>query len=67
MQKKIAVLNCPRFWQISADAENSRTNFAKGRVKYNVQWGYLYGNDCEICKRKNKDVQNCKHNSRCKS
>ena len=66
MQKKIAILKCPRFWQISADAENSRTNFAKGHVNYNVQWGYLYQNDCEICKRKNEDVQNCKHNSRCK-
>ena len=40
-QKKIPVLKCPRFWQISADAENSRANFAKGRVKYNVQWEYL--------------------------
>ena len=65
-RKKIAILKCLRFWQISAYAENSRTNFAKGRVTYNVQWGYLYGNDCEICKRKNDDVQNCKHNSRCK-
>ena len=65
-QKKIPVLKCPKFWQIPADAENSRTNFAKGRVTYNVQWGYLYGNDYEICKRKNDDVQNCKHNSRCK-
>ena len=46
-------------------SENSRTNFAKERVTYNVQWGYLYGNDYEICKRKNDDVQNCKHNSRC--
>ena len=61
-QKEISILKCPRFWQISTDTENSKTNFSKGRVNYNVQWAYLYGNYCEMCKRKNEDVQNCKHN-----
>ena len=38
----------------------------EGRVKYDTEWGYLYDNDCDICKRKNADVRHCKHRTFCK-
>ena len=61
-QKKIAALKCPRMWRESTDATNLRTNFSKGRVNYGVEWGYLYANDCQICKTKNE----CRHRNPCK-
>ena len=45
---------------------NLRTYFVKGDVKYEVQWGHLYNNDCEIYKRKNQCKENCKHRNDCK-
>ena len=56
MQKQIVVLKCPKFWNVSKNVANSGPNFMKGRVNYEVKWGYLYGNDGKICKRKNEDV-----------
>ena len=53
-QKKIVVLKCPRMWRESTDAANMRTTFSKRRVNYEVKWGYLYANDCQICKTKNE-------------
>ena len=41
-------------------------NFSAGRVKYDTEWGYLYDNDCDICKKKNLDVKHCKHRNFCK-
>ena len=66
MQKKIAVLKCPKFWKISADVTNSRTIFLGGRVVYDVECGYLHGNYCKIWKRKNENVTNCKQRRLCK-
>ena len=48
------------------DESNLRTNFVKGDVKYEVQWGNLHNDDCEICKRKNRCKKNCKHRNACK-
>ena len=43
-----------------------RTNFFKGHEKCEVQWGYLYSPDCEICKIKNHCTKECKHRYICK-
>ena len=66
MQKKISVLKCPRFWRERVNGENLRTNLLKGNVKYDIEWGHLYNNDCQICKRKNKCKGICKHGNSCK-
>ena len=65
-QKKIAIVKCPRIWRESTDAENLRKNFSKGRVNYEVEWGYLYANDYQICKTKNDCKGFCKHRNPCK-
>ena len=52
IQKKIAILKCPRFWREQTNAVNLRTNSLKGHVNYDVEWGYLYENDCQICKKR---------------
>ena len=66
MEKQIGILKCPKFWRSAVNESNLRTNFVKGDVKYEVQWGHLYNNDCEICKRKNQCKENCKHKNDCK-
>ena len=66
IQKKIAILKCPRFWREQTNAVNLRTNSLKGHVNYDVEWGYLYENDCQICKKKNKCTKSCKHRDICK-
>ena len=40
---------------------NLRTNSLKGLAKYDTEWGYLYNNDCEICKSTNECIKLCKH------
>ena len=45
---------------------NLRANSSKGRVNYGTEWGYLYNNDCEICKSKNECTVPCKHRTVCK-
>ena len=40
--------------------------FFEGDVSYEQEWGYLYINNCEICKRKKMNVNYCKHQTRCK-
>ena len=65
VQKKISILKCPRFWRCTEKNENDQnswTNFFRGRV----QWGYLYHNDCELCKIQNECKGICKHKSPCK-
>ena len=46
--------------------KNLRGNSFKGREKFEVQWGYLYSTDCEICKLKNRCRRECKHRDLCK-
>ena len=65
-QKNIAILKCPRMWRKSTDAANLRKDFLKGCVKYEVEWGYLYANDCRICKTKNECKGICEHKNPCK-
>ena len=45
---------------------NSRSNSFEGDVRYEQKWGYLYDNDCEICKRNKMDVKQCNHRKICK-
>ena len=66
MEKQIGILKCPKFWRNAVHESILRTNFVKGDIKYEVQWGHLYNNDCEICKRKNQCKENCKHRNDCK-
>ena len=66
MQKQISILKTPSFWTDTADSQNLRTNFSDGRAKYAVEWGHLYDVDCTICKKKNLDVNRCKHKNLCK-
>ena len=62
VQKKISILKSPKFWKLSEKNENSWTNSFKG----DVQWGFLYHNECEICKFKNACKEECKHRKYCK-
>ena len=65
VQDKIAILKCPKFWRVTDQTEqgqNSWTNTFKGRA----YWGYLYNDDCELCKIKRNVKNNCKHRSKCK-
>ena len=52
MQINISVVKCPRFWREQVNDEYLRTNLFKGDVKYEIEWGNLYNNDCQICKQK---------------
>ena len=38
-ENQIGILKCPKFWRKAVDTSNLRTNFVKGDVKYEVQWG----------------------------
>ena len=67
MQEKISILKCPKFWREQTDKLNLRTNSFGGRVNYEIEWGYLYDNDCKICKLKNECNRTCKHETPCKS
>ena len=62
VQRTIQVLRQPKFWQCQRSTPNSRTNFFKG----DVQWGYLYGNNCKICNFENNCNRECKHMRPCK-
>ena len=58
VQDKIAILKCPKFWRVTDQIEqgqNSWTNSFKGRA----YWGYLYNDDCELCKIKEECKNNC--------
>ena len=52
MQSQIVVLKCRKFWRENRGAQNLRENSFKGREKFEIQWGYLYFTDCEICELK---------------
>ena len=52
IQRKISILKCPKFWSCSKDVVNLRTNSFEERAKYDMEWGYLYQYDCQICKSK---------------
>ena len=66
MQDQISILKCPKFWRQTNVAMNLRSNSFEGRVKYDVEWDYLYDKDCELCKKRNECKQNCKHRNCCK-
>ena len=56
-KNKIAVLKCPKFWRVAEKndkGQNSWTNSFKGRV----YWGYLYNDDCELCKMNVRTIVN---------
>ena len=53
IQKQISILKCPKFWRVSGERLNLRSNFQKGREKVETEWGYLYNTDCDICKSEN--------------
>ena len=62
VKRQIAVLKSPQFWKIKTNQANSWTNSFKG----DVQWGFLYSNECKICNFKNKCIDECKHHKFCK-
>ena len=66
IQIQISILKCPRFWKTQTKATNLRPKSFDGGVNYKSEWGYLYDNDCEICKRKNGNVKTYKHKNFCK-
>ena len=66
MTEKIAILKCPRLWREESNAVNLRTNYWKGDVKYDIEWGHLYNSDCQLCKFKNECKSICKHKNLCK-
>ena len=41
MQNQISILKCPKFWRQTNAAMNLSSNSFEGRVKYDVEWGYL--------------------------
>ena len=45
---------------------NLRSNSSKGHANYDVEWGFLHGNDCQFCKEKNECKTSCKHRNFCK-
>ena len=49
VKNQIAVLKSPKFWNIKTKQTNSRANF----VERDVQWGFLYNNECKICNFEN--------------
>ena len=61
MRSQIAVLKCLEFWRENRGVQNLRTNSFKGREKFEIQQGYLYFTDCELCKLKNRCAGECKH------
>ena len=66
MQTQIAILKRPRFWKIQTNVTILRSNSFEGDVNYEFEWGYLYHNDCEICKMKKANVKTFKHRNFCK-
>ena len=51
VQRQISILKSPKFWQINTTNDErsiSWTKFFGGRV----QWGYLYNDECKLCKQK---------------
>ena len=57
VKNRIAVLKSPKFWNIKTKQANSRANFFEG----DVQWGFLYSNECKICNFENPCNSECKH------
>ena len=62
VKNQIAVLKSPKFWNIKTKQANSRANFVEG----DVQWGFLYNNECKICNFENPCNTECKHHKFCK-
>ena len=61
-QRSITVLKQPKFWKSTRSTSNSRPNLFEG----DVQWGFLYGNHCKICKFDQNCNNECKHMKHCK-
>ena len=59
-------MKTPKFWTATAGNSILRTKLSKGPCEYEVEWGHLYNSDCNICKRKNSNVNACKHRNICK-
>ena len=57
VKKKISILKSPKFWKLYDKKENLWTNSFEG----DVQWGFLYHNECKKCNFKNNCKQECKH------
>ena len=66
MQRQISIFKTPKFWIDVAGSSILRTKFNKGHEKNDFEWGYLYNSDCNICKRKNVNQNECKHRNPCK-
>ena len=62
VKNRILVLKSPKFWNIKTKQANSRANFFEG----DVQWGFLYSNECKICNFENPCNSECKHHKFCK-
>ena len=65
-ESQISILKCPKFWRVSCEQLNLRSNSQKGGEKVETEWGYLYNTDCDICKSKNICTRECKHRAFCK-
>ena len=61
MRRQISILKNPKLWTDVAGSTILRSKFSQGRAKYDVEWGQLYYKDCSICKKKNLNVNECKH------
>ena len=66
MQNQISILKTPKFWTTTAGHSILRPKLSKGPCGYDVEWGHLYDSGCKICKRKNSNVKDCKHQNLCK-
>ena len=66
MQRQISILKNPKLWTDAAGSTILRTKFSEGHAKYDVEWGKLYSKDCNICKKKGLNVNECKNHNPCK-
>ena len=66
LQRQISILKNPKFWRDAAGSSILRTKFNKGHEQNDIEWDYLYNSDCNICKRKNVNQNECKNRNPCK-
>ena len=66
MQRQISMLKNPKLWTDAVGSTILRAKFSEGHAKYDVEWGRLYNKDCITCKKKNLNVNECKHQNACK-